>query len=167
MLMRPPASTLSRQLGEPRKLVRLFLRIRHVRNVERLASFRQRDPRIPQACIMFALLGVVCFLRQRCAPVGRFPSGLALGSHRSFPFPLPHPRKRYIATTANLLRAGVSHFSLRKKRSRSRRWHYLAALALKEIAHEPRALQSPRQSPQPRRMTPTAFWCGRDEHLRR
>jgi hypothetical protein len=29
-----------------RELVRLFLRIRHVRNVERLASFRQRDPRI-------------------------------------------------------------------------------------------------------------------------
>src|SRR6516225_5328386 len=32
-----------------------------------------------------------------------------------------------------------------------------------------RALQSPRQSPQPRRirMMPTACWCGRDEHLRR
>jgi hypothetical protein len=44
-----------------RELVRLFLR--HIRNVERLASFGQRDPRIPQASIMFALLGVVCFLR--------------------------------------------------------------------------------------------------------
>jgi hypothetical protein len=64
-----------------RELVRLFLRIRHIRNVERLASFRQRDPRIPQACIMFALLGIVCFLRQRCAPGRRFPCGLALGSH--------------------------------------------------------------------------------------
>jgi hypothetical protein len=31
--------------------------------------------------IMFALLGVVCLLRQRCAPGGRFPCGLALGSH--------------------------------------------------------------------------------------
>jgi hypothetical protein len=36
---------------------RLFFRIRHVRKIERLASFRQRDPRITQAFIMFALLG--------------------------------------------------------------------------------------------------------------
>jgi hypothetical protein len=66
-----------------RELVRLFLR--HIENVERLASFRQRDPRISQACIMFALLGVVCFLRQRCALGGRFPCGLALGSHVILP----------------------------------------------------------------------------------
>ena len=46
-----------------------------------------RDPRIPQACIMFALLRVVCFLRPRCAPGSRFPCGLALGSHLVlFPF---------------------------------------------------------------------------------
>jgi hypothetical protein len=44
-----------------RELVRLFLR--HIRNVERLASFGQRDPGIPQASIMFALLRIVCFLR--------------------------------------------------------------------------------------------------------
>jgi hypothetical protein len=31
--------------------------------------------------IMFALLAVVCFLRQRCALGSRFPCGLALGSH--------------------------------------------------------------------------------------
>jgi hypothetical protein len=36
-------------------LARLFLRFRHIRNVERFASFRQRDPRIPQARIVFAL----------------------------------------------------------------------------------------------------------------
>jgi hypothetical protein len=30
---------------------------------------------------MFALLGAVCFLRQRCAPNGSFPCGSALGSH--------------------------------------------------------------------------------------
>jgi hypothetical protein len=30
---------------------------------------------------MFALLGIVCFLRQHCALGGRFPRGLALGSH--------------------------------------------------------------------------------------
>jgi hypothetical protein len=58
-----------------------FVRIRHIRKVERLAPFRQRDPRIPQACIMFPLLGVVCFLRQRCALGGRFPCGLTFGSH--------------------------------------------------------------------------------------
>ena len=60
---------------------RLFFRIRHVRKIERLASFRQRDPRIAQAFIMCALLGVVFFLRQRCAPGSRFPCGLALASH--------------------------------------------------------------------------------------
>src|SRR6266498_3311913 len=32
-----------------------------LRKIERLASFRQRDPRIAQAFIMFALLGVVFF----------------------------------------------------------------------------------------------------------
>jgi hypothetical protein len=58
-----------------------FLRIRHIRKVERLAPFRQRGPRIPQACIIFPLLGVVCFLRQRCASGGRFPCGLTFGSH--------------------------------------------------------------------------------------
>ena len=37
------------------ELARLFLRFRHIRNVERFASFRQRDPRIPLARIVFAL----------------------------------------------------------------------------------------------------------------
>jgi hypothetical protein len=61
--------------------VRLVLRIRHIRKDERLASFRQRDPCISQPRVMFALFGVVCFLRQRCVPGGRFRRGLALGSH--------------------------------------------------------------------------------------
>ena len=61
-------------------LLRLFL-VRHVRKIESLAPLRQRGPRIPQAFIMFALLWVVCFLRQRCASGNRFPCGLALGSH--------------------------------------------------------------------------------------
>jgi hypothetical protein len=61
-------------------LARLFVRIRYVRKIERLASFRQRGPRIPQACIMFTLSRVICFLRQRCASGGRFPGGLTLGS---------------------------------------------------------------------------------------
>ena len=82
----------ARPAAQVSRLVRSkFLRIRHIRKVERLASFRQRDPRIPQASIMFPLLGVVCFLRQRCAPGGRFPCGLALGSHVVlFHFPVPH-----------------------------------------------------------------------------
>ena len=75
-----------------RQFVGLFLRIRHVRKIERLASFRQRDPRIPQPFIMFTLLRIVRFLRQRCAPGGRFPGALALGSHRSFPFQLSPPQ---------------------------------------------------------------------------
>jgi hypothetical protein len=44
---------------------------------------------------MFALSRIVCFLRQRCAPGGRFPCGLALRSHLFFPFRLPRPRKPY------------------------------------------------------------------------
>jgi hypothetical protein len=82
-------SCVGRVSGDPRATARRlsrracskFLRIRHVRKIERLASLRQRDPRIAQAFIMFALLGVVFFLRQRCAPGRRFPCGLALGSH--------------------------------------------------------------------------------------
>jgi hypothetical protein len=54
------------------------LSLRHVRKVEGLTSFRQRDPRIPQTCIMFVLFGVVCFLRLSCAAGGGFPRGLAL-----------------------------------------------------------------------------------------
>jgi hypothetical protein len=87
-----------------RELVRLSLRIRHIRNVERLASFGQRDPRIPQACIMFAFLGIVCFLRQRCAPGGGFPCGLALGS-----------RKHYIVSTANYCELASLTFRRRRK----------------------------------------------------
>jgi hypothetical protein len=75
----------------------LILRIRQIRNVVRLASFRQRDPRSPQACIMFALLGVVCFLRQRCASGGRFPCVLALGSHLILPIS---------TTSGEMVRAG-------------------------------------------------------------
>ena len=82
-------SCLGRVSGDPRatahrlsrRACSKFLRIRHIRKVERLASFRQRDPRIPQARIMFPLLEIVCFLRQRCAPGCRFPCGLTFGSH--------------------------------------------------------------------------------------
>jgi hypothetical protein len=82
-------SCLGRVSGDPhatahrlsRRACSKFLRIRHIRKVERLAPFRQRDPRIPQACIMFPLLGIVCFLRQRCAPGCRFPCSLTFGSH--------------------------------------------------------------------------------------
>ncbi len=56
---------------------------------------------------MFALFGVACFLRQRRAPGGRFPRGLALGSHLVFSISTSSPPcKHYIATTAKLLRPG-------------------------------------------------------------
>jgi hypothetical protein len=58
-----------------------FLRICHIRNVEELTPFRQRDPRISHARIIFALLRIVSFLCQRCAPGGRFPCGLTFGPH--------------------------------------------------------------------------------------
>ena len=53
----------------------------HIRDAGELTSFRQRDPRISQARIIFALVGIVRFLCQRCAPCGRFPCGLTFGSH--------------------------------------------------------------------------------------
>jgi hypothetical protein len=62
-----------------------FLGICHIRNAEELTSFRQRDPRISQARIIFALLGIVCFLCQRCALGGRLPCGLTFESHLSCP----------------------------------------------------------------------------------
>src|SRR5262249_56925922 len=37
------------------------------------------------------LFGIVCFLRQRCAPGGRFPCGLALGSHLACPISTTSP----------------------------------------------------------------------------
>jgi hypothetical protein len=77
----PPLVPFGRDSRFGEEWLHLFLLIRHVRKIERLASLRQRDPRIAQAFIMFALLGVVFFLRQRCAPGRRFPCGLALGSH--------------------------------------------------------------------------------------
>src|SRR6266550_3665336 len=77
----PPLVPFGRDSRFGEEWLHLFLLIRHVRKMERLASFRQRDLRIAQAFIMFTLLGVVFFLRQRCAPGRRFPCGLALGSH--------------------------------------------------------------------------------------
>src|SRR5262249_62162135 len=70
---------------------RLFLRTRGVGNVEGLAPFRQGGPRVPQAFIMFAFLGIVCFLGQSCALDGRFPCGLALGSHLAPPISTTSP----------------------------------------------------------------------------
>jgi len=82
------------------KLAHLVVRLRHVRKVEGLTSFRQRGPRIPQPGIMVALFGIVCFLRQRCTSGGRLPCGLALGSHLALPFRLRHPHKTNIAITS-------------------------------------------------------------------
>src|SRR5262249_11293909 len=60
------------------------------------APSSQRDPRIPQACIMFALLGIVCLLRQRGTPGGRFPCGLALRPHLVLSISTSSPsRSRY------------------------------------------------------------------------
>ena len=76
----------------------LLLRIRHVGNTVKLTSVRQRNPRISHACIMFALLWVVCFLCKPRALGGRFPCGLAFGSHLVLPRvgPPPSGRQCYI-----------------------------------------------------------------------
>ena len=67
--------------GDAKRIAPSIFRIGHVRKIERLASLRHRAPRIPQAGIVFALYGIVCFLGQRCAFRRRFPCDLALGSH--------------------------------------------------------------------------------------
>jgi hypothetical protein len=85
-----------------------FLRIRHVRKIERLASFRQRDPCIPLARIMFALLGIVGFLRQRCALRGRFPCGLALASHLVRSISTISPLRRRFGNGGELLAASIT-----------------------------------------------------------
>jgi hypothetical protein len=100
------------------ELLRLFLRIRHVRKIERLASLRHRDPRIPQAGIVFALQGIVCFLGQRCAFRRRFPRDLALGSHLVVHFDYLAPRSTILRPPRSCCESCVSHFSLRKKASR-------------------------------------------------
>jgi hypothetical protein len=90
---------------------RLFLRIRHIRNAVRLASFRQRDPSISQACVMFPLLRVVRLLRQCRAPGGPFPMrfGSWVASGPS-PFRLPQPHKLYNAIIANCASRDLSLF---------------------------------------------------------
>jgi hypothetical protein len=65
---------------------------------------------------MFALLGVVCFLRQRCASGGRFPCVLALGSHLILPIS---------TTSGEMVRAGdciADHVLSTTRRRMSRRW---------------------------------------------
>ena len=72
-------------LCERTRAVQSRLRICHIREAEELTSFRQRGPRISQARIIFALVGVVRFLCQRCAPFGHFPCRLTFGSHLACP----------------------------------------------------------------------------------
>jgi hypothetical protein len=93
----------------------LFLRIRHIRNAVRLASFRQRDPRISQACVVFPLLGVVRFLRQCCAPGGRFPCSLALGSHLVLPHFDDHSLTSCIMRSPRTASRGLSLFLAEEK----------------------------------------------------
>src|SRR5262245_9528848 len=73
----------------PKAKSRLFLR--HIRKFDVLASVRERDPRISHACKIFTLLRVVCFFCKRRALGGRFPRGLAFGSHLISPRVAPSP----------------------------------------------------------------------------
>src|SRR5262245_48581740 len=52
--------------------------IGHIREVERFAAVRERDPGIAQACKVLALVIIVRFFGQRRHPSGRLPSGVAL-----------------------------------------------------------------------------------------
>jgi len=81
----------------PKARSRLFLR--HIRKFDVLASVRDRDPRISQACKILTLLRVVRFFCKRCALSGRFPRGLTFGSH------LISPRVGPFALSAAMLRS--------------------------------------------------------------
>src|SRR5262249_1127608 len=91
---------------------------------ERLASPCQCRPRIPQACIMFALVGIVCFLRQRCALGGRFPRGLTLGSHLVLSISTSSPPASNILRPPRLYCELVSlTFSCGRKNRGAEPWH--------------------------------------------
>src|SRR5438105_12473736 len=91
--------------SSPLAKIRTNATITHVRKVEGLASFRQRDPRIAQAGIVFAPFGIVCFhlLPEPELCIGR-PFPMRFGSSFAFgpsPFHYVTPRKIYIAITAH------------------------------------------------------------------
>jgi hypothetical protein len=67
--------------------------LRHIRKFDKFTSVRERDPRISHACKIFTLLRVVRFFCKRLAFGGRFPSGLAFGSHLIFPRAAPSPSR--------------------------------------------------------------------------
>jgi hypothetical protein len=57
---------------------------------------------------MFALLGIVGFLRQCCALRGRFPCGLALASHLVRSISTISPLRRRFANGGELLAASIT-----------------------------------------------------------
>src|SRR5215813_1791867 len=67
-----------RTIDEDAGSARLKLFIGHIREVERFAAVRERDPGIAQACKVLALVIIVRFLGQSRHSSGRFPSGVAL-----------------------------------------------------------------------------------------
>jgi len=67
-----------RTIDEDAGSARRKLFIGHIREVERFAAVRERDPGIAQACKVLALVIIVRFLGQSRHSSGRFPSGVAL-----------------------------------------------------------------------------------------
>src|SRR5436309_6972442 len=104
--------------SSPLAKIRTNATITHVRKVEGLASFRQRDPRIAQAGIVFALFGIVCFLSQSCAPGDRFPCGLALRSHLVLPHFTTSPPERSILRSPRILRGWCPSLFLAEEKDR-------------------------------------------------
>jgi hypothetical protein len=76
----------ARQKVRPSSFVRCELFLRDIRDVEILASFRERGPGITHSDVVFACFWIMfCFLCERCASGSCFPCGLAFGSHLMFP----------------------------------------------------------------------------------
>ena len=80
----------ARQKVRPSSFVRCELFLRDIRDVEILASFRERGPGITHSDVVFACFWIMfCFLCERCASGSRFPCGLAFVSHDAAPVALP------------------------------------------------------------------------------
>src|SRR5262249_33522910 len=76
--LKPDAVEKGARRADPARLGPRQLFIGHIREVERFAAVRERDPGIAQACKVLPLVIIVRFFGQSRHSSGRFPSCVAL-----------------------------------------------------------------------------------------
>jgi hypothetical protein len=64
--------------ADRRRIWRASATFRHIREVEKFAAVRERNPGVAQACEVLALVIIVCVFGQSRHSSGRLPSGFAL-----------------------------------------------------------------------------------------